>query len=421
MTVRLSDRDRALLSGEAGPAARMAMSIVSRMADVGDAPELMDITAAHIDSALYLGEATLAFAERLAGMGGKVAVPSTSNVSGLDEHGWQDWAVPPAWAAKARRQMVAYQSMGCIPMWTCAPYQTKHKPVFGQQIAWGESNAICFANSVIGARTERYPDLMDICAAITARVPATGLHLEENRGGQDLIRLSGIPKSLMATDAFYPVLGHLVGKFAQDRIPVIEGLDAAPAEDQLKALCAATACSGAVALLHVVGITPEAPTLAAAFRGKAPERTLTVTFDDLKAARRELTTVTDAPLDLVVLGSPHFSLAEFRALAPRLLGRRRDPKVEFLVTTSRIMAALAKADGLLDPLEAFGGRVSVDACILTMPMLGAGTKTLMTNSAKYAYYSPGLLGTGVAFGSTADCVESAVTGTIVRDESAWNG
>ena len=421
MTVALTEYDRSLLAGDKGPAARMAMSILTRMADVGDARHLMDITAAHIDSALYMGEATLAFAERLAGMGGKVVVPATLNVSGLDEHGWRDWPVPPDYAAKAHRQMVAYQTLGCVPMWTCAPYQTKQRPVFGQQIAWGESNAICFANSVIGARTERYPDLLDICAAIAGRVPAAGLHLDKNRGGQDLIRLSGIPTSLMAEDGFYPVLGHLVGKFAQERIPVIEGLEGTPTEDQLKALCAATACSGAVALVHIVGVTPEAPTLGAAFRGKVPERTLTVTFDDLRAARRELTTVTDASLDMVVLGSPHFSVAEFRALAPLLAGRQRNPKVEFLVTTSRFMAALAKADDLLAPLEAFGGRVSVDACILTMPMLSPTTRTLMTNSAKYAYYSPGLLGTGVAFGSTADCVESAVRGVVVRDESSWNG
>lgn len=420
MTVALTDSDRALLAGEKGPAARLAMSIVVRMADVGDAPALMDISAAHIDSAIYLGEGTMAFAEKLAALGGKVAVPSSLNVSGLDEHGWRDWPVPPEYAAKAHRQMVAYQTMGCAPIWTCAPYQTKHKPVFGQQIAWGESNAICFANSVIGARTERYPDMFDICAAITGRVPAAGLHLEENRGGQDLVRLVGIPERLMAESSFYPVLGHLVGKFAQERIPVIDGLSVTPTEDQLKALCAGTACSGAVALLHIVGVTPEAPTLAAVFRGKAPERTLVVTLDDLRAARRELTTVSDQPLDMVMLGSPHFSLAEFRALAPLLKGKRRAPGTAFVVTTSRIMAALAKADGLLEPLEAFGGRVSVDACVLTMPMLKTGEKVLMTNSAKYAYYTPGLLGAGVAFGSTVDCVESAVLGRVIRDESLWN-
>lgn len=419
MTLELSARDRSLLAGEHGPGARMAMSILVRLAGVTGVERLMDVTGAHIDSSIYMGEATLEFAERLAALGAKVSVPSSLNVSGVDEHGWQDWPVPPAWAAAARRQMVAYQAMGCTPTWTCAPYQTKAKPVFGQQIAWGESNAICFANSVIGARTERYPDLLDICAAITGRVPEAGLHLEHNRGGQDLFRLRDIPDRIQRDDAFYPVLGHLIGKTSQERIPVIEGLTAVPAEDQLKALCAATASSGAVALLHIIGVTPEAPTLAAAFRGRAPERTIEVTMETLRAARAELTTSAGAALDMVVLGSPHFSVAEFRQLAPLLAGKKRDPKVEFLVTSSRIMSLLAREDGLLEPLEAFGGKVTVDTCVLATPMLRPEIRVLMTNSAKYAYYSPGLLRTAVVFGSLADCVESAVQGRVVRDESLW--
>ena len=419
MTLELSARDRSLLAGEHGPGARMAMSILVRLAGVTGVERLMDVTGAHIDSSIYMGEATLEFAERLAALGAKVSVPSSLNVSGVDEHGWQDWPVPPVWAAAARRQMVAYQAMGCTPTWTCAPYQTKAKPVFGQQIAWGESNAICFANSVIGARTERYPDLLDICAAITGRVPEAGLHLEHNRGGQDLFRLRDIPDRIQRDDAFYPVLGHLIGKTSQERIPVIEGLTAVPAEDQLKALCAATASSGAVALLHIIGVTPEAPTLAAAFRGRAPERTIEVTMETLRAARAELTTSAGAALDMVVLGSPHFSVAEFRQLAPLLAGKKRDPKVEFLVTSSRIMSLLARQDGLLGPLEAFGGTVTVDTCVLATPMLRPEIRVLMTNSAKYAYYSPGLLRTAVVFGSLADCVESAVQGRVVRDESLW--
>ena len=174
-------------------------------------------------------------AERLAGLGAKVVVPATLNVAGVDPHGWERWAVPPGWAEKARRQMVAYQSMGCIPSWTCAPYQTEARPAFGDQIALGESSAIVFANSVLGARTERYPDLLDICAAITGRVPAAGLHLTENRAGQVLFRFHDIPPALLASDELYPVLGHLVGKVAGDRVAVLDGLDVTPSEDQLKA------------------------------------------------------------------------------------------------------------------------------------------------------------------------------------------
>ncbi|RME83606.1 MAG: DUF521 domain-containing protein, partial [Caldilineae bacterium] len=261
-----------MLSGEKGPAARMAMSILVRMAAVYGASELLDISAAHIDSTIYIGDAGLEFAERLAGYGARVAVPTTLNVSGLDEHHWREWSVPEDWAEKAYRQMVAYRSMGAVPTWTCAPYQTDMRPAFGQQIAWGESNAIVFANSVIGARTERYPDLLDICCAITGRAPAAGLHLTENRRGDILICLRQIPEPLQRDDSFYPVLGHLVGRLAQDKIPVLTGLQVRPYEDQLKALGAAMASSGSVAMFHIVGVTPEAPNLDAAFQGREPEQ-----------------------------------------------------------------------------------------------------------------------------------------------------
>ncbi len=421
MNLSLSAADRDMLEGGRGPAPRLAMSILARMAEVYRAERLLDISAAHIDSTIYIGEAGLEFAERLATLGAKVAVPATANVSGLDELHWQEWAVPAGWAGNAQRQMEAYRQMGCLPTWTCAPYQTAMKPVFGQQIAWGESNAIAFANSVIGARTERYPDLLDICCAITGRVPAVGLHLSENRAGQLLVNLLDVPLELQQDDSFYPVLGHLLGKVAGDLIPVVSGLEITPTEDQFKALCAAGASSGAIALLHIVGVTPEAPTLSAAFQGRAPQAVYDVGMAQLRAARRELTTAEGAQLDMVILGSPHFSLAEFRQLAPLLAGRRKHPAVEFLVTSSRAMAHLARQAGYVQALAEFGGRITVDTCILATPMLPPSITRLMTNSAKYAYYAPGLLNTEVTFGSLADCVRSAEAGVVLRDDSLWAG
>jgi predicted aconitase len=415
----LSDSDRAMLDGDRGPAAQLAMSIVVRMADVYGASELMDISQAHIDSTIYLGDATLEFAERLAALGARVAVPTSLNVSGVDECGWKDWAVPAEWAAKAARQMLAYEKMGTVPMWTCAPYQTHMRPAFGQQIAWGESNAIAFANSVIGARTERYPDLLDICCAITGRVPAVGLHLSEHRAGELWLRLAGVPPALQQDDQFFAVLGHLVGKIAGDRTPVIDGIVVQPAEDELKAFAAAAASSGRVALFHMVGVTPEAPTLDAAFQGRIPPRHVDMTVADLRAARNELTTADGRELDMVILGSPHFSLAEFRLLAPLVDGRRAHPRVKFLVTSSRLMKEQADRAGVLAPIAAFGAQITLDTCILASPMLPPAIKTLMTNSAKYAYYAPSLLDTRVTFGSLADCVRSAIEGRVVRDESVW--
>jgi predicted aconitase len=395
------------------------MSIVARMAEVAGANELLDITGAHIDSTVYIGEAGLEFAERLASLGAKVSVPTTLNVSGLDEHHWREWAVPSDWAKQAYRQMAAYQSMGTLPTWTCAPYQTEWRPRFGQQVAWGESNAIAFANSVLGARTERYPDLFDICCAITGRVPAIGLHLTQNRAGQLLFRLVDVPGQLQRSDDFYPVLGHLIGRVSLDKIPVINGMTVRPEEDQLKAFGAAAASSGGVAMFHMVGITPEAPTLEQAFQGRRPIETIPVDMDALRESRRALTHTDSRKLHMVVLGSPHFSLAEFKRLAPMLQGKRKHPNVKFLVTSSRAMTQLAQRAGVLEPLELFGAQITVDTCILTSPMLPADIENLMTNSAKFAYYTPGLLGKKIAFGSLEDCVNSAIAGEIIRDESRW--
>jgi predicted aconitase len=273
---------------------------------------------------------------------------------------------------------------------------------------------------VIGARTARYPDLLDICCAITGRVPAVGLHLTENRAARLHLRLVDVPVQIQADDSFYPVLGHLMGKLAGDQVPVISGISIGPTEDQLKALAAAGASSGAVALFHIVGVTPEAPTLEAACQKRVPRPTMNITLDDLRAARSDLTTARDTALDMVVLGSPHFSLAEFAQLAPLLAERRKHDAVRFLVTTSRGMALLAERAGHLDALRAFGGELTVDTCILATPMLPPEIKLLMTNSAKYAYYSPGMLDTQVTFGSLGDCVRSAEMGRVVRNESLWN-
>jgi len=311
--LRLSDRERRMLDGELGEGARLAMSIVARMAEVMDASELMAVTQAHIDGCGLLTDASLELAETLAGNGAKVSIPTTLNMGPLDLQHWREHGIDEAFAAKAIRQAEAYETMGCIPTWTCAPYQGYLTPRFGQQIAWGESNAVAYANSVLGARTNRYGDYIDICAAITGRVPRCGLHLTANRRGQLLLRLVGFEPELLGDDIFYPVFGHLLGPLVGEKIAVIEGLPPGATDDQLKALGAAAASSGSVALFHAVGLTPEAPTRQAAFQGGEPERVIDVRVADWQEALADLSTAEEgAKLDVVVLGCPHFSFAEFR-------------------------------------------------------------------------------------------------------------
>jgi len=427
MPVQLSKRDEEFLNGQHGEAARMAMRIVTRMAEVLDAAELMDVTQAHIDGCGLLSETGLEFAETLAAKGGQVCVPTTLNMGPLDLQNWRQFGIDEDFADKAIRQAKAYTDMGCIPTWTCAPYQSYLTPRFGQQIAWGESNAICYANSVLGARTNRYADYMDICAAITGRVPKCGLHLKENRKGQILLRLMDVPSALLQSNEFYVALGHLLGTLAGDKIAVIEGLSADASSDQLKAFCAAAASSGAVALFHAVGLTPEAGSLEQAFDGGEPEQVIEIGPAELQKARSELSTAEEgARLDLVILGCPHFSFDEFRELAQLIHAETRKgntlhPGVRLVVISCQTSYALLQRGDFLDVLTGFGVEITLDTCVFHTPMVSGDTKVVMTNSGKCSYYAPGELGVQVAFGSMAQCVESAVTGKVCREEAIWKG
>ncbi len=417
--MNLTARDQQLLEGDFGAAPKMAMNILVQLGAVMGADEMMDIELVHVDGCIYESEAHLDFAERLASLDARVIVPTSLNATSLDLHNWQAWGVNTNWAAKAQRMANAYLSMNCTPTWTCAPYQTEFVPKFGQQIAWAESNAIVFANSVIGARTNRYGDFTDICAAITGRVPKMGLHLAENRRGQILFDLVNIPDALRRDDAFYPVLGHYLGKRAGEKIPVLQGLPRDTPQDALKALGAGAASSGSVAMFHALGVTPEAPTLEVAFGGNEYER-VEISLRELNEARADLSSADGSQLDAVVLGSPHFSLQECLRLAELLGAQKVNSSVELIVTTNRMVSEALRARGVMQALTDAGARVCEDTCILLSPMLRQEIRVLMTNSAKYAYYTPNLIDRRVVFGSLRDCVASAVAGRVVRDEELWS-
>lgn len=419
MSLTLSPRDEAMLAGLSGAAARMAMRILVTMARASDATHLLDITSAHIDGCLYHGQSGLEFAERLLEGGARVSVPTTLNVGAIDLLHPEYFQGSADQAERAKRLMQLYEAMGCRPVWTCAPYQNAQRPAFGAQIAWAESNAIVFANSVLGARTNRYGDFLDICAAITGRAPATGLHLAENRRGQILFRLEEIPERLKREDVFYPVLGYFLGAESFSKIPVIEGVPSDVNEDQLKALGAAAASSGATALFHAVGVTPEAPTTEAAFQNTQPEKLIEVTMDDLRGALKKLSTAPDGAIRVVALGSPHFSIEEFSRLMP-LIGYLPPHKdVEFIVCTNRQVFSELQKRGWLDDLERAGAQIVVDTCIVVSPIVRAPSGALMTNSGKFAHYAPGNTGLEVVFGSLEECVRSASIGCVWRDETLW--
>jgi predicted aconitase len=419
--VRLSEDDRTLLAGAEGLAAQLAMRIVVELGRLVGAAELIGVASAHVDGCLFHGYAGLDFAERLVEGGAAVRVPTTLNVASLDLLHPDRCRVDPETAAAARRLMDAYVAMGCRQTWTCAPYQLPERPSFGEHVAWAESNAIVFANSVLGARTARYGDFIDICAAITGRVPNAGLHLTERRRGRVVFDVRALPERLLGQDALYPLLGHLVGAGSGSLVPVVDGLPPGVGEDRLKAVGAAAASSGEVAMVHVVGSTPEAPTLAEALQHRRPDRVVEVTPAMVGAARDQLTSAAPGQGRLVGVnvGTPHFSVAEFGELVTLLAGRPVHPGVEFYANTGRDVLTRIEALGWLAPLEAAGVRLVVDTCTYVTSILRDTGGVVMTSSAKWAWYAPGNLGVRVVLGSLAECVESAVEGRVVRDDGLW--
>jgi predicted aconitase len=413
--VQLNDSDRAMLGGDHGEAAAMAMRIVTRAAAVMEAPHLIDVSSAHIDGCLYHGQTSLDFVERLVQGGGTVRVPTTLNVGSIDLIHPELFRGSDRLRSAGRQLMEAHLALGCESSFTCAPYQLKHRPRLGDQIAWAESNAIVFANSVLGARTNRYGDFMDLCAAITGRAPYAGLHVDENRYAQvviELPQLTGFDRDLA-----FALIGLVVGTRTGSRIPVLVGLPADASEDELKALGAASASSGAMAMFHAVGLTPEAPTLAAALGGRSPLQHMRVTLSDLKDARRRLNQgVTGDRIAAVSVGTPHFSLSEFDQLDALLAIYADALRSPFYVNTSRFVLSQLQRDGRLERLQSRGIRIVTDTCTYITPIIEQLEGMVMTNSGKMAHYAPSNIDVRLAFGSLAECVRSAVGGRVILDE-----
>jgi predicted aconitase len=397
------------------------MRLVVRAAEVTGATRLIDITQAHVDSCLYHGEATVDFVQRLVNGRGRVRVPTTLNVGAVDLLHPELYRGDHRVAERGRLLMTRYRSLGARPTYTCAPYQlVDARPALGEQVAWGESNAIAFCNSVLGARTNRYGDFIDVAAAITGRVPDAGLHRSEERRATLVLRLAGdVPAALRDADQLFPVLGILLGRRAGSAVAAIDGLPPGQSEDRLKQLGAAAASSGAVAMFHVVGSTPEAPTLDAALQQGAPDAVELIRLADLRRAREQLTTDAGDRLAAVSLGTPHASLDELRRIAAMLGDRRIHPHVEFLVSTGRDVLTAAADEGVTSRLREAGVELLVDTCSYIAPILRRTDGAVMTDSGKWAYYAPGNIGASVVLGSTAECVRSAVAGRVVREDAAW--
>jgi predicted aconitase len=413
--LQLNPHDRHLLDGGDGQAMQFAMELVVKAARVMGAERLIDVSFAHIDACFYSGRAHLDFVHFLLDHGAKLAVPAWTNSGLVSLHDPSLRDGDETIAREARQLMEAYERLGCKPVWTCAPYQLPGRPALGDHIVGSESNAVTFYNSVIGARTNKYGDFLDVAAALTGRVPDAGLHRDEARRATLVFTLDNIPEGLRREDLFFHLLGHIVGARSGSRIPAITGLPGSTSEDNMKAVSAAVAASGGVALFHAVGITPEAPDLETACQGVEPSDLIAVTSADLISARKSLSPATDGPTDMVALGTPHFSFTEFRDLVSLFDGQVSAANTRLLVTTSRHIRDLIRANGWHDRLVQAGAEIVVDTCSYFSPAINGLRGRVMTNSAKWAYYAPGMLDIEVTFGSLKECIETAIAGETWRD------
>ncbi len=414
MTLHLTPDQRAAVQGDLGEGLRRAMLLITALAEATGATELIPVTRAHVDAALYHGPSSLDFVEWLLAADAHVAVPTTLNVASLDLlHPWT-FLGDPAVAEAGRRLVEGYVRLGCRPTLTCAPYQEADRPARGEDVAWAESNAIVFVNSVLGARSARYGDFIDAAAAITGWVPRSGLHVPANRRATLVVELDADVSARLRDESRFGALGLIVGSLAGTRVPAIIGLPDATGEDDLKALGAAAASSGAVAMFHAVGITPEAPTLDACLAGGSLPEGVRVTWSDLRAAAGALATAPDGPIDAVCLGTPHFSEAEFSRLRDALAESTGPIRSECIVTTSRAVLDTITRLGWADDLAAAGIGILTDTCSYVSQVLRRPGGIVMTNSAKWAHYAPANLGSRVIYGSLAECVASARAGTVVR-------
>jgi predicted aconitase len=396
----LSPHEQALLSGEAGPGERKAIEIVVALGQIYGAHQLVSISSAQVAGVSYrnLGEAGLEFLNEWADNGARVRVPTTLNPAGMDLHAWRELGFSDTFAQSQLAVIDAFERLGVRTTCTCTPYLVGNVPGQGEHVAWAESSAVSYANSVLGARTNREGGPSALGAAILGRTAAYGYHLDENR----LATLKVDVRCAVRTPSDFGALGHMVGKTARNRVPFFVGLDDDCSQTSLKTLGAAMAASGAVALYHVLGVTPEAdrPDVLA-----AEHESLIV--DDLRPAYAALNA--DAQqIDLVWFGCPHASLEEIAEIAQLLDGR--SVKTALWITTAREVQERAQAEGLLSIIEASGGKVVADMCAVVAPMTELGFRTAATPSAKGATYLPSHAGLLVRYGTVEQCVEAAVRG-----------
>jgi predicted aconitase len=398
--LHLTKEEEKTLRGEVGTGTQRAMELLVAIGDAYDAERMIPIGRAHAASSGQEGD--LYFVELLANGGAKCRVPTSTNPVYDIEYFHKTFEVPTDEAQVARRVMEAYKKVGAMLSWSCVPYLTENIPLYGETVAFSESSATPYVNSVIGAKTNREAAQSALAASVTGKTPEYGLHLKENRKGTVLVNVSADLK-----DEFdYTLLGQCVGKKIGYGIPVFTGIQRRPTTEELINLCAMSNTSGAVPMFYIPGFTVEAQTVREAFHGDIAKDSFDITEDELRRTWEELQT-TSGSIDFVLLGCPHYTLKQVAEAAKLLDGKKVHGGVSFWICTSATTKMLAERIGYLGTIEKAGGRVVADTCIDEPCWTEYGNKVGMTDSPKCAYYRRFK---DVVVADLRDCVDAAVEG-----------
>jgi predicted aconitase len=402
--MKLTDEEKRILDGQQGEPYKMAMEMLVALGEIYGAEKMIPIKSAHC-AGLSLkshGIAGAEWAEDMAKAGARVCVPTTMNVVGCDRS--RDLGLPEDWTKNQMRIEQAYECMGCYGTSSCVPYYHGFVPRLGEHLAWAESSAVVFTNSVLGARDNREGGPSALAGGLVGRTPCYGLHLDENRKGTFLFTVVAELKDF----SDYGAMGAYVGRMVGTGIPVFDGIRH-PAMEDLVYLGSALASSGSVAMFHMVGVTPEAPTVESALGGNKVENIL-ITDKEIAEGRRLLTSAKDTKVDYVAIGCPHYSLSQIKEVAMLLQGKKVHKDVTMWIHTNVAIKAIAAQLGYQKIIEDAGAILTQDLCTVLSCPEALGFKTLATNSAKMAFYAPGGNQLPTWYGNVRQVVKAAITG-----------
>lgn len=404
--MHLTEEEKSFLAGEHGAGVKKAMEILVAFGKIFEAQKMIPVASAQVAGVSYknIGDPGLEFLTDWAKIGAKARIPAFMNPAGIDRAIWEELGIDEHFAEKQTEIINVLTQMDIIPTLTCTPYHIGYTPSFGQHIAWSESSAVSYANSVLGARTNREGGPSALASAITGRTPEFGLHLAENRKANYIIDVKCKVSSLRD----FNLLGYLIGKQVGNGIPYFYGLDLPELEwkrtNCLKALGAAMAASGAVALYHIHNETPESKQMK---EGMIATDAKKINILELQAALSEQK-YDENQLDLVTIGCPHLSIEELKEIMHMIQGKNL--KTELWLTTSFQVRKQAEEEGVVDIIKKAGGTVISDTCMVVAPLKELGLKYVAVNSAKAACYLPSHQEMTTYWGSTEQCIESALEG-----------